>query len=327
MPIQRVNAQIRLFSSPTFGLSLVELLVVILILSLLLTMLFPAIQMVRASSQRANCANKLRQIALAGIDFESFRGKFEMEGWGKDYAPFFELNDFVGNVFPEDQLKDKTIPLLICPSDELQGARPSGILTNYLGCLGSRYYQDGTTDGIFAAPENFETPSNRVGSADVTDGLDHTVFFSELLVGSVEVSPIKRATWLVPGSYLEDDYDDFLAVADSIPSEDSVLMPIGSRGYGFLYFPAQPGTSSENFQVTALAASPGDSVYSHALTPQRPSLQIANGSPSYSAYPASSNHNVVNLAYASGATGSYTSIVDPIVWRAISTRAGQELNH
>lgn len=53
------------------GFTLVELLVVIAIIGLLVALLFPAVQMIRESSRRISCQNKLRQIAIANLNYES----------------------------------------------------------------------------------------------------------------------------------------------------------------------------------------------------------------------------------------------------------------
>ena len=62
------------------GFTLVELLVVIAIIGILIGMLLPAVQQVREAARRTECANKVRQQALAVMNFESARMRFP-PGW------------------------------------------------------------------------------------------------------------------------------------------------------------------------------------------------------------------------------------------------------
>ena len=62
--------------------TLVELLTVIAIVGVLVALLLPAVQAAREAAWRTQCANNVRQIALACVQHQDSHGHFPTDGWG-----------------------------------------------------------------------------------------------------------------------------------------------------------------------------------------------------------------------------------------------------
>ncbi|MFL6543754.1 MAG: DUF1559 domain-containing protein, partial [Candidatus Udaeobacter sp.] len=70
--------------SRSLGFTLVELLVVIAIIGILVALLLPAIQAAREAARRMQCANRMKQIGLAMLNYESAKKQLPLA-----YTPNF----------------------------------------------------------------------------------------------------------------------------------------------------------------------------------------------------------------------------------------------
>ena len=73
------------------GFTLVELLVVIAIIGVLVALLLPAVQAAREAARRMNCANNLKQIELADLNYEGTNGNIVVGRLGPDSTSSFEM--------------------------------------------------------------------------------------------------------------------------------------------------------------------------------------------------------------------------------------------
>ena len=225
--------------------TLVELLVVIAIIGILIGMLLPAVQQVRAAARRINCGNNLKQIGLALMNYESANGHFppayttetgqdssgdvdSIWGWNVESFPFMELNNAYdildpSNNFLSDAASDLApgqlqalqtpLPTWRCPSDNAPE------LNNVF--IRPRAIRNASGEDVEVATSNY------VGVNDSARASD----------GSWTVSAAQGATGVF--------FDNSKVTFGDITDGSSNTMIVGERGWEI------PNPLGENFKANA----------------------------------------------------------------------------
>lgn len=123
-------------SSRCHGLTIIELLVCLGIISLLLAILLPAVQQARGSARRIQCLNNIRNLGIAVLGHADAKRRFPAAGyhglygekyhnWVVDILPWLEQSglhnqwDFsLQSTSPANtKLAQTNLPVLVCPDD------------------------------------------------------------------------------------------------------------------------------------------------------------------------------------------------------------------
>ncbi len=198
------------------GFTLVELMVVITIIAILAGMLLPAVQAAREAGRRSACANNLKQIGLAMLNFENaYKGLPPRRcmptgtplprytgycGWGAVILPYLELKNvqrlylYDKNFYDPENAEAVAKPIAVyqCPAttpnrsmticDTSGGNIGTGIAGDYFGPNSVRawWFSDSATNTAYSKNTETALLDNKFNPlAAITDGLSCTLLMTE----------------------------------------------------------------------------------------------------------------------------------------------------
>ncbi len=306
------------------GFTLIELLVVMAIIAVLLGLLLPAVQKVRAASARAFCSNNLKQLALASHGYHAAHGKFP-PGRGAPAPAIFSTHAYLLSHIEQDGLRvlvDFTAPpityngpvivydgtrnypaacssvrVFVCPADPANGRVSSSAYagTNYAGNAGN-----GSNSGHLNAANGIFFTSSTVRIEDISDGSSNTALFAERpLGGGVNIPNPRLGFWELPGAT-----DTTASACDS----HTGAVWNGERGSKWI------------------VGNYGNTLYNHADSPNIPGPDCTNATQQKGRMAARGNHpGGLNATFCDGSVRFVPESISPILWSVWGTRAGGEV--
>lgn len=305
--------------SPRLAFTLIELIVSLVTITLLLSLILPAIQHSRESARRTTCASSLRQLGIAVAEYASTHNVLppgSSGGWSvfASLLPHIEQSALYSSViFSRNAEYDPTIPLvlkttrlslLICPSDSGIDARIPFAPTNYaanFGCGVQKYDFNGVFRHWGALPGYGYGPLN---FAAIRDGSSNTAAFSEIVVATGE-SRRFRTVWELPTALITPN--QYAAFASACSELSTVINGDNDvRGRYWL--------SGEIVRTG----------YTHILPPNSPNCLNGNYV-QHGQYSSGSEHfGGASIMLLDGRVTFVSNSIDIDVWRAYGSRDGRE---
>lgn len=334
------------------GFTLIELMVVMVIIAMLMGLVLTGVQAVRAAARKTSCANNLRQMGIAIHNFEVHNGHYpsswnptgpkvvgtDMNGWSAQarLLPYLEQRvlsseiDFTlgydqqvddGKVTTADgvvvQLTALRVPTYLCPSEIRDEVRsPDNYPLNYAVNLGTWFVYDPSTER--GGPGAFY-PNSRLTSGAFLDGSSSTIALAEVKAWNPYYRNAAAANPTMPTTAAElktlgGDFKDSSGHTEWVDGRAHQI------GFTTVFRP------NRKIEISETSGSPAVTVDYDRVDWTNQQEGKSDTVSTYAAVTARSYHEGgVNVAMMDGSMRWIPNDIDLNIWRAYSTRAGEEL--
>ena len=328
------------------GFTLVELLVVISIIGILVSMLLPAVQMVRESARRTACLNNTRQIALAAHNYETahrhFPPSYQLSAgstattngsWSihAQLLPFCEQANAYDQIDFDRPWDDPVnaatgvptlrVPLYICASEindtvRLKNGEALTHPQNYGFNFGSWLVYDPVSgeagDGMFYV-------NGEVRFASVSDGTSNTLCTAEVKAFTSYIRNTQD-----PGTVAPNDPNALMGFTGELKLGNGIHANTGHTEWcdGRVH---HSGVTTVFAPNTFVPYEYNGEIYDIDFNSEKEGNSTTKRT--YAAITSRSYHagDTVNVSLMDGSTRSVSSSIDLNVWRGIGTVAGGEV--
>jgi prepilin-type processing-associated H-X9-DG protein len=315
--------------------------VVIAIIAVLIALLLPAVQAAREAARRSQCTNNLKQIGLAIHNYEGVWSALPSGRYGYPYLwsslasllSYIEATNMYNAInfafasetnqlpYPANTtVESAVIAVFLCPSDGQVRVDPTNWgATNYLSNSGSGTINNGNFNIVSGSPlpDGPFYNTSTVRFAAITDGLSGTAGFSETVMGnnintpgtSPPSDPRRQfALFNTSETLLTFSSSYFLPPSFTIPPCATPDQWCGDRGREW---------SRGSFIMAS---------YNHFYTPNSKYPDCTDAGRNAAVIgPRAFHPGGVNVLFLDGHVQFIKDSINPLTFRAISTRAGGEV--